>query len=204
MRTGWDDPEYIPRWIQAPKLVVLADGRIGFAEDVGPDGPYWAAAQRRETGSAGAAHSATDNKLRVRSGNARIELKRWEPRHIEVSVSATDASVIEAGQFFYPNWSARIVGGAGLLPVIPSEPAGLITVSVPPGEYVVNIVLERDWAELLGLFLSASAAAVVMLLLISPFLLKYLANRRRAPTGALAGRPAAACRTIISLPSESE
>src|SRR5262249_6281419 len=32
MRTGWDEPEYIPRWVHAPKLVRLADGRIGFAE----------------------------------------------------------------------------------------------------------------------------------------------------------------------------
>jgi hypothetical protein len=179
MRSGWEEPEYIPRWVHAPKLVPLADGRIGFAENVGPDGPYWApGGERSEPGKPGEAHSATNEKLRVLSGGAKIELKRWEPRDIAIAVSAAQASTIEVGQFYYPNWTASVAGGERLLPITPSEPAGLITVSLPPGEYVVDVVLERDWAEFLGLLVSASAAVVVMLMLVLS-LRRPAADRRR-------------------------
>jgi hypothetical protein len=142
MRTAGDVVEYIPRWVDASEFAVL-EGQAVF--------------------------SATPDKVRVRSGEARIELERWEPRHIEIAVSATESSTVEVGQFYYPNWTARIVGGARLPPITPSERAGLITVSLPRGEYVVDIVLEKGWAESLGLAVSAAAAIVVVLMLVLLF-----------------------------------
>jgi hypothetical protein len=179
MRTGWEEPEYVPRWVHAPKLVRLADGRIGFAEEVGPDGPYWTTGgERSEASRFGATHSATSDKVRVLSGDAKIELRRWEPRHIELGVSATQASTIEVGQFYYPNWMAKVADAGQPLPTAPSDPAGLTTVSLPAGEYVVDVVLERDWAESLGLRVSASASVVVMLMLVLSFRKPAAASRR--------------------------
>jgi len=98
------------------------------------------------------------------TGTAKVEVRVWRPRDIVVRVDAPAGASVVIGQFFYPGWTARIVGAPCCLPLGPSDPDGLISIEVPPGEHVVGLRLRPGPEERLGMAISAAAALVTLAL----------------------------------------
>jgi len=75
-------------------------------------------------------------------GEGSVMVKRWQPPHIDLSVTAGTGMQVGLLQFYYPGWVARLDGGTTRLEVEPSRPDGLLKVEVPPGTH--SIVIERE------------------------------------------------------------
>ena len=73
-------------------------------------------------------------------------------------------ALLEARQFYYPYWTARLSGETTSLTTSPSSPDGLLSFSVPPGNHDVELRLERSRAELAGQIISLASAAIALAL----------------------------------------
>ena len=61
-------------------------------------------------------------------------------------------------------WTAHLPGAAAALTLNPSQPDGLLSLSVPPGNHEVQLRLERSRAELAGQVISLVSVAMALLL----------------------------------------
>ncbi len=93
-------------------------------------------------------------------GEARLEVRRWAPRDIALTLDAATPVAVVVGQFLYPGWRARIVGEACCLPLRPSHPDGLIELRLAPGDHQVELRLGRQRGERLGALVSALSLLV--------------------------------------------
>jgi len=125
-------------------------------------------------------------------GNA--ELKRREPRRIEVAYTSATEDSLEVDQFYYPGWTARIRGEDAPLPLEASSPDGLVRIDVPSGTHEVVLVLESRGAEKAGWVVSALTA----------FLLAALALRRRFRVAASAEAAVASGIATVPAPAPGE
>lgn len=96
----------------------------------------------------------------VVEGEGALAVERWQPREIALGVSSARGVVIDARQFYFPGWAARLDGHP--LTVRPSSPDGLIRFSVPAGERRVELILSRAAPELAGQIVSA--VSIVLLI----------------------------------------
>jgi hypothetical protein len=96
----------------------------------------------------------------VVEGEGSLAFERWQPREIALGVSSARGVVIDARQFYFPGWIARLDGQP--LTVRPSSPDGLLRFSVPAGEHRVELILSRTAPELAGRIVSA--LSIVLLL----------------------------------------
>jgi hypothetical protein len=96
----------------------------------------------------------------VVEGEGALAFERWQPREIALGVSSARGVVIDARQFYFPGWIARLDGHP--LAVRPSSPDGLLRFSVPAGEHRVELILSRNAPELAGRIVSA--VSIVLLL----------------------------------------
>ena len=96
------------------------------------------------------------------SGQAAMTVRR--PREIDLHVETLTPSLIEAPQFYYPNWTAQLVGETGRLTTTPSEPEGLVSLRVPQGKHDVQLRLDRSKSELAGQLISLASLVVALCL----------------------------------------
>ena len=75
-------------------------------------------------------------------------------RDIEITTTSVTGGPLLVRQFFYPGWTARDDTGARLS-VRPSQPEGLISITVPPGAHHVHLTLPWGNVELASWLLSA-------------------------------------------------
>jgi len=75
-------------------------------------------------------------------------------RHIEITTTSLSGGPLLVRQFFYPGWTARDDTGARLS-VRPSQPEGLISITVPPGAHHVHLTLPWGNVELASWLISA-------------------------------------------------
>jgi hypothetical protein len=96
----------------------------------------------------------------VVEGEGALTVERWRAREIALGVSSARGVVIDARQFYFPGWIARLDGRP--LDVRPSSPDGLLRFAVPAGEHRVELSLGRTAPEVAGRI--ASAVSIVLLL----------------------------------------
>ena len=89
-----------------------------------------------------------------------IKLASWRPREVEFVVHLQRAVTITVRQFYFPNWRAKIIGGAPLT-LAPNKENGLISTDLPAGNYRVSLELGSSFQEKLGYV--ASAVGLIML-----------------------------------------
>jgi len=75
-------------------------------------------------------------------------------RHIEITTTSAAGGPLRVRQFFYPGWIARDETGEWLS-VRPSQPEGLISITVPAGTHHVRLTLPLGNVELASWLISA-------------------------------------------------
>ncbi len=85
----------------------------------------------------------------VTRGEAHVEVTRWRPRDIGLSVEGGPATIV-VGQLYYPGWEAALASGSPL-EVTPTVGEGLVQVQTPGGSVEVSLRLVARRAERLGL-----------------------------------------------------
>lgn len=122
VRDGVDPPEYTTRW--------------------SPFDPHADADDNSR-------YIAAVRKLSYDSSAGVVTLISWRPRRIELRMHLRRPTTLIVRQFYFPNWRARVVGGDSFN-VAPNPANGLITLSLPAGNYQTSLVLEPSVQERLG------------------------------------------------------
>jgi hypothetical protein len=105
-------------------------------------------------------------KVSIDTGIGNVEIRRWKPRDIILEVNTPGSTVLTIGQLYYPGWTAQIMGEPCCLSIQPSKPEGLLSVSMPGGNYEVALRLTVSIQEYAGQMISAVSAVIVLLLAI--------------------------------------
>jgi Bacterial membrane protein YfhO len=94
-----------------------------------------------------------------------VTVEKWKPRDIQFRVSSPQGLRILAKQFYFPTWKASLAGGQALS-ISPSTPEGLVEISVPSGDGIVQLRMAHGPAELWGLAISLTALAFLAVLVL--------------------------------------
>ena len=95
------------------------------------------------------------------AGIGRAEINARKPREIDLHVETSTGVSLVVPQFYYPNWTAQLAGEPNSLPLSPSEPDGLLSLRVPPGDHQIQLRLKRSGAELWGQIISMACLIIV-------------------------------------------
>jgi hypothetical protein len=96
----------------------------------------------------------------VVAGSAEIGVVAARVTHLQSSVSALTASLLEFRCSYFPGWEAVLNGRE--TPIEIAESSGLIRVRVPPGEHSIELRFRRTTPRWLGDGLSLLSAAVLI------------------------------------------
>jgi hypothetical protein len=107
-------------------------------------------------------------------GIGRAEINARRPREIDLHVETTTGVSLTVPQFYYPYWTAQLVGETNSLMLGPSEPDGLLSLRVPPGDHQIQLRLKRSGAELWGQIISMACLIIVF----SQALLSQIISKR--------------------------
>jgi len=162
-------PEYYPRWNTAMAEMDWETSGYERGWDESMDRKFESLLQR--VGQSGGSLS----KFNVVEGTGRLRIVSWKPGQIDLRVETPADIKINLSQFYYPNWTAQYLGESSSLTVQPSQPDGLISLSLPPGSHEILLQLKRSKAETTGQIIS------LISLLITLFYIAVIAvNRRRS------------------------
>jgi hypothetical protein len=109
-------------------------------------------------------------------GTASFNVERWTPREIALRVEASQGVSFNVRQFYYPGWTAYLDGRAH--PLAPSQPDGLLHLTLPPGAHRLKLRLEKTTHESTGQLVSAASVVMLLLWLVWPAAGKWLARER--------------------------
>jgi len=161
-----DAPEYRPRWNQSMASI---DWQKSVDEDL------WDALMKEESETllqrVGSSPGHPPEPMIV-EGVGRAEITARKPREIDLHVEASDGVILNVPQFYYPYWKGYQSGEAAELTVTPSQPDGLISLSVPRGNHDIQLRLERGKPELIGQLISLASIAIALSLAL------YLGKKR--------------------------
>ena len=105
-------------------------------------------------------------KVNIIEGTGAAVVNKWEPREIALQVDTPGGALLNVSQFYYPGWTASLVGESNNLVVQPSKPGGLLSIAVPAGTHRVLLRLGRKIPELAGGLVSAVSAIITLLLIV--------------------------------------
>jgi hypothetical protein len=94
------------------------------------------------------------SKVKMVEGAGQITVNSWKPGEISLHIESPTGMKLYVSQFYYPNWTAHLIEESSSLIVQPSQPDGLISLSIPEGNHQVLLVLERGKAEDIGRLIS--------------------------------------------------
>jgi len=154
-----DAPEYRPRWNQS-----IAQLNWDASMDI----DNWDGLLEKEFDSllqsVTKAEEPAMPQVRILEGSGQAAMTVRRPREIDLHVETLTPALIEVPQFYYPNWTARLVGETGRLTTTPSEPEGLVSLRVPQGKHDVQLRLDRSKSELAGQLISLASLVVALCL----------------------------------------
>ncbi len=141
---NFDVPEYRPRWAEQDLRTTVRTVRRTPAD------------LERERGTTNGV-TWVDLALRpndpligaqVTKGSADLAVAGWRSRELRLACANEQPVTLHVSQLYFPGWTARRAGQ--VLPLRPSEPAGLLEVDVPAGDGEIVLTLEPLWAERTG------------------------------------------------------
>ena len=89
------------------------------------------------------------------------QIKRWQPRTIQLLINANVESKITVHQFYYPGWAATL-DDQTKLSMSPSD-NGLLQLSVPAGKHEILLTLDTLIEERVGQIISTLAFLICLL-----------------------------------------
>jgi hypothetical protein len=101
----------------------------------------------------------------VVEGAGAITVGRWQPREIALRVETANGVALNVRQFYYPGWTAYVGGREH--PLAPSQPDGLLHLTLPPGAHELQLRLEKTTPESLGEFISAASFIALLVWLVA-------------------------------------
>ncbi len=142
-----DPPEYRPRWSQPTAAI---DWGASVDEEL------WIGLMKTDIESllqrAGSSPGHPPQPMII-EGLGRAQILARRSREIDLRVETPTGAKMTVPQFYYPYWTARM-DGANDLTVTPSQPDGLIDLSVPAGNHLVQLQLKRSTPEHIGMIIS--------------------------------------------------
>ena len=158
-------PEYYPRW---NKAMAEVDWETSIYEK------DWGESMERKFESLVQRVGQSEGRVsrfNIVEGTGQVRINRWKPGRIELHVETPADLKINISQFYFPNWRAQLPAESSSLAVQPSQPDGLISLSIPRGTHEVLLELKRSKAEKTGEIISLISLVIT---------LSYVAvNRRR-------------------------
>ena len=103
------------------------------------------------------------------------QIKRWQPRAIQLLINANVESKITVHQFYYPGWAATLDDQTKLS--VSSSDNGLLQLSVPAGKHEILLTLDTLFEERVGQIISAIVSLIWFLLCLKNFLFLRLIQR---------------------------
>ena len=158
-------PEYYPRWNTA---MAETDWETSGNErdwDESMDRKFESLLQR--VGQSGGSLS----RFNIVEGTGQVRIDGWGSGQINLHVETPEGMKINVSQFYFPSWTARLPEESSNLTVQPSQPDGLISLSIPSGSHEVLLEMKQSKAETTGQIISLISLVII---------LSYIAvNRRR-------------------------
>ena len=153
-------PEYYPRW-NLPMAEMNWECSVDEDEwDSQLNSRFQSLLQRVDDSSGNL------SRVKIVEGTGEVNVSSWKPGEIRLQTTSSTGMRLNVSQFYYPNWSAILFSEQQAINVQPSQPDGLISLSIPGGDHEVLLKLQQSPAETVGeLVSSISVAAVVFLCL---------------------------------------
>lgn len=142
----------LPRLSVSPRLLVNDDD--GWFESWTVPGLDQGSALRASVGP----------QVRFLGGAGTSDVQRWEPRNIEFQTDSPTGGLVMINQFYYPSWTASLVGATQPLEVRTAMPEGLLELEVPPGHQQVRVEIPTGPAERVGLWISCLSVLLGVML----------------------------------------
>jgi len=92
-------------------------------------------------------------RIQIAEGDGNAQIRKWQSRHIEISVQTQEKILLEVGQFFYPGWTAKAAAGDASYSLSPSG-HGTLEIQIPEGEHLISITLDAGREEVIGRWVS--------------------------------------------------
>jgi hypothetical protein len=102
------------------------------------------------------------SKFKIVEGTGQVRINSWRPGHIDLQVETQAGIKIDISQFYFPNWTAHLPGESSNLTIQPSQPDGLISLSIPPGTHKVLLEMKRSQAETTGQIISLISLVIAL------------------------------------------
>jgi len=102
------------------------------------------------------------SKFNVVEGLGQVRINSWRPGQIDLHVQTPAGMKINVSQFYYPNWTAHLLRESSSLIVQPSQPDGLISLSIPQGSHEVLLEMKRSKAETTGQIISLISLVITL------------------------------------------
>jgi uncharacterized metal-binding protein len=163
-----DPAEYRPRW---NKSMAAVDWELSVDENL------WDQLMTRDVESllnrAGSSAEHQPEPI-ITEGAGRAAINARKPREIDLHVETLTGVSLVVPQFYYPYWSAQMAGQPDSLTLSPSEPDGLLSLRVPPGDHQIQLRLKRSGAELWGQIISMAC----LIIMFSQALISQMISKR--------------------------
>ena len=103
---------------------------------------------------------------RFLNGEGTCQTITWKARHIEIQTSSESGGDVMLNQFYYPSWTAALLGpyAARPLKIDTALPEGLLKVEVPAGSQRIRFDIPVNAPERAGAWISASFALLFIVL----------------------------------------
>lgn len=149
-------PEYYPRWNRA---MAEFDWQNSVDEDAWDSqlNEKYESLWKRVGESEGRL-----SKVKIVEGTGQVDINSWQRGEILLHVNAVTDMRLYVSQFYFPNWTAHLVGESSVLNVQPSLPDGLISLSVPSGDHQIQLRFGKSRAETTGELISLISIVITL------------------------------------------
>ena len=139
-----ETPEYRPRWSESIKQIDWETSKDIDNWDTNTEKEYNELLKRIGSDAKGI------SKIKTIDGAGQITIIGWESRKILLHVKADSEMNIYISQFYFPGWTAHIEEFQQDLIVRPSPFDGLLSLTIPPGDYDIKLILTKSAEEIIG------------------------------------------------------
>jgi hypothetical protein len=102
------------------------------------------------------------SRFNIVEGTGKVRIDSWRLGQIDLHVEAPAGMKVNVSQFYYPNWTAHLRGEPSNLTVQPSQPDGLVSLSIPRGSHDVVLEMKRSKAERSGQIISLMSLVITL------------------------------------------
>ena len=124
--------------------------------------PQWVTTMLQTTSPFADAYPAAGNPNRLPAllpaGVAGAQVSSAVQRHT-YALTATAPTTLTLNLLYFPGWEARIQRAS--LPVAPQPPLGLLSVAMPAGEHLLEVVYTGTWSQWIGELIALGAWLVL-------------------------------------------